>query len=454
MKEPREIAGIKFYDTQEMGIVCSIADINTAIAGKSNRGSFRRSMLNYQHIKDAFPNLEERNKQIQYLEYSGMRRKLFISLRLILVHLEESEPKKNKEENDRVLREIKENFTLESTSHLTYQEETTEEPCEIAGIKFYNTQEMGIACLLSEINKAITGQSSGGFKRQMLDYEHIKDVFKEPDIRNKQIQKLGTDERIFVSLDLVYAHLKRTKPGRYKERYNTILQGIEEKFPQLKDIASDPNIISDPDTTLDFGTTPKQELLPIPEAEYSFLYIAKAGITDTSSGNITNPLDIHFGITAGDPKDRIKTITSGSYRAQLVATIAFRGIKHRNDGSKIACEECAALETWFKNNPEWVNIQGSDESFRYEDPWKELLREIEASEKTGPPLYALYPDDPVIMELVPPHLISKIHNLGETREMMEIARFAKGNVIATGELKAFFEDEWIIVHGLIPTKKR
>ena len=58
------------------------------------------------------------------------------------------------------------------------------------------------------------------------------------------------------------------------------------------------------------------------------------------------------------------------------------------------------------------------------------------------------------MDLVPDHLISKIQDLGETREMMEIARFAIGNVIPTGELKAFFEDEWIVVQGLIPKKNR
>ena len=35
------------------------------------------------------------------------------------------------------------------------QEETVEKLCEVEGIKFYDTPEMGIACRVSEINLAI-----------------------------------------------------------------------------------------------------------------------------------------------------------------------------------------------------------------------------------------------------------------------------------------------------------
>lgn len=87
MKELCEIEGIKFYDTPEMGIACRVSEINTAVSGAPNRGSFRRDMLDYKHVEDAFPNSEEREKQIQHFEYVGMGQKLFISLGLILVHL-------------------------------------------------------------------------------------------------------------------------------------------------------------------------------------------------------------------------------------------------------------------------------------------------------------------------------------------------------------------------------
>lgn len=57
--------------------------------------------------------------------------------------------------------------------------ELWEELCEIEGIKFYDTPEMGIACPVSEINRAITGEAErNNFKRGMLDYEHIKEAFR------------------------------------------------------------------------------------------------------------------------------------------------------------------------------------------------------------------------------------------------------------------------------------
>ena len=113
-----------------------------------------------------------------------------------------------------------------------------------------------------------------------------------------------------------------------------------------------------------------------------------------------------------------------------------------------------ALETWFKSNQEWQDIRGSDESFRYKEPWITLLKEIEDSPKTGPPFHALYPDNDVIRELVPEHLIPKIHDFGEGLEMTEIARFANSDVIPNGDLNIFFEDGWIVVQGLRRVKKR
>ena len=460
MKELCEVEGIKFYDTPEMGIACRVSEINRAIAGKSNSGSFRRDMVDYQHVKAVFPNSEERNKQIQYLKYLGTGQKLFISLDLILAHLEGSKPNTHKEGWNKVLQAIKQTPILKSSVSPTYkektQEETMKELCEVEGIKFYDTPEMGPACSMSEINRVITGKSNGSFKRLMLNYQHIKDTFPNPEEKNKQIQNLGTDQRVFVSLDLVCVHLKGTKPRRYKEQYNAILRGIEENFPQLNESPSDPDSTSDPNTTSDFDTTtPKQELLPIAEEEYSFLYIAKAGIVDDPADGIITPLDIHFGITAGDPKSRIKVITSGSYKAQLIATVAFQGTQERNNKVKVACEECAALETWFKNNPKWLNIRGSDESFRYEDPWKELLEEIEGSQNTGPPFYSLYPDSSIIRELVPEHLIPKVHDFGESVEMIEIARLYKGSVIPDeNNLNAYFDNDWIVVQGLHRVKRR
>ena len=191
------------------------------------------------------------------------------------------------------------------------------------------------------------------------------------------------------------------------------------------------------------------------EEEYSFLYIAKAGVVEASIADVTNPQDIHFGITAGDPKDRIRAIKSGSYKAQLIATIPFPGTQERKNGVKIACEDCVALETWFKSNQEWRDIRGADESFRCVGPWMILLKEIEDSPKTGPPFYALYPDSPVITELVPEYLIPKIHDFGEGLEMTEIARFFNTDVIPGGDLRVFFdEDGRIVVQGLRRVKNR
>ena len=72
MQELCEIEGIKFYDTPEMGIACRVSEINLAISGKSNRGGFSRKVLGYKHIKEAFSNTEEREKQMQFLEYAEM----------------------------------------------------------------------------------------------------------------------------------------------------------------------------------------------------------------------------------------------------------------------------------------------------------------------------------------------------------------------------------------------
>ena len=453
MKELCEIEGIKFYDTPEMGIVCLVREINAAISGKSNRGGFSRNILNYQYVKDAFPISEERDKQIQHLEYSGMGPKLFASLELILVHLKESAPYKYQEGCDRVLQAIEKNPILKSNPPPTNQEEIMKELCEIEGIKFYDTPEMGIVCLVREINAAISGNPENGtFGRKMLEYEYVKDAFPDPKVRKEQIQYLeypGMSKRSFVSLQLLVVFLRSTHTHRkYKEKYDRLLQEIEEIFPHLKNTLQ---IASDLGTT----TTPKQELLPIAEEEYSFLYIAKAGTETDSAGNITTPLDIHFGITAADPKTRIKAITSGSYKAQLVATIAFRGTQEKQNGVKIACEECAALETYFKSNKEWRDIRGTDESFRYVEPWITLLKEIEEAPKAGLPFHALYPDSPIIRELVPEHLIPKIHDFGEGREMMEVARLYIGDVIpGENNLNVSFEDDWIIVRGLRPVKKR
>ena len=479
-KELCEIEGIKFYDTSEMGIACRVSEINKAITGEANRNNLKQDMLDYEHVKAAFPNSEERDRQIQYLEYDGTGEKLFISLKLVLVHLERGSSHKYKEGWDRVLQAMKENPTLNSTPcfnsikeilpqgeedsilksipYSTNQKETVKEFWEIEGIKFYDTPEIGIACRMSEINIAINGRSTGGFKRNMLNYQHIQEAFTDSVERDAQIQNLGEDQRVFVTLKLVHTHLKGTTPGVYKERYDRILQGIEENFPQLNETSVDPDITSDPNTASTSVSTSalEQPMLPTMEKEeYSFLYIAKAGIVDASEGHIIDPLDIHFGITADDPKNRIKAITRGSYKAELVATIAFRGIQKRKDGSRIPCEECVALETWFKNNPEWVKIRGSDESFRYEDPWKELLREIENSPNTGRSPYSLYPDSPVIKELVPEHLILKVHDFGESLEMIEIARLYKGNVIPDeNNLNVSFDGDWIVVQGLHRVKKR
>ena len=476
-KELCEIEGIKFYDTPKMGVACRMSEINRAVTGEANRNNFKKDILRYEYVKNTFPDPEERENQIQYLEYNGTPERLFISLKLVLVHLESGSSHKYKEGWNRVSQAIKENpilkstpcFTsireilsqgeedsiLRSTPYPTDQEEIVKELCEIEGIKFYDTPEMSIACRVSEVNTAIAGAPNrGSLRQEILDYEHVKEVFPNAEERDKQIQYLeylGARKQLFISLKLVLIHLEKSNPKKYREECNRVLQSIKSNSTLLK------NTIPNLNTALNSVTASplKQQLLPtMEEEEYSFLYIAKAGIVDAPAADVTNPLDIHFGITAGDPKNRVKAITSGSYKAQLVATIAFRGTQERRGGGKVACEECVALETWFKTNPQWLNIRGSDESFRYEDPWKELLREIEVSPNTGHPLYSLYPDSPVISELVPEPLISKIHDLGETREMQEIARFSIGNVIPTGELKAFFEDEWIVIHGLIPIKKR
>ena len=110
MKELCKIEGIKFYDTPEMGIACRVSEINIAIAGKSNRGNFRRDILSHKCIEDAFPDPEERENQIQYLERVGMSKQLFISLQLIWVYLKGSTPSKYKEQYNTILQEIEEKF--------------------------------------------------------------------------------------------------------------------------------------------------------------------------------------------------------------------------------------------------------------------------------------------------------------------------------------------------------
>ena len=54
-----------------------------------------------------------------------------------------------------------------------YEEETMKESwkelCEIEGIKFYDTPEMGVVCRVSEINRAVTGEANrNNFKRDIL----------------------------------------------------------------------------------------------------------------------------------------------------------------------------------------------------------------------------------------------------------------------------------------------
>ena len=474
-KELCQIEGIKFYDTPEMGIACPVSEINRAITGEAERNNFKQDMLDYEHVKAAFPNLEERNKQIQYLEYNGTPKKLFISLKLVLVHLEGGSSRKYKEGWDRVHQAIKENSTLKSTpcftsikkllpqieensvlnstSHSTHQEETMKELCEIEGIKFYNTPEMGIACRVSEVNMAIAGAPNrGSFKQKMIGYEHVKKAFPNSEERDKQIQYLeypGAGKQLFISLELVLIHLGKSNPKKYREECNKVLQSISENFSHLKDTPSGSDIIPDLGTTV-ISAQPK---LPGIEKTYSYLYIAKGLDTESSPPRIR---DIHFGITADGLKDRIKDIEKGNYYVgELVATIAFEGTQTRSDGSIIASEDCMDLEKWFKTNPDWENVRGKKETFLYKEPWISLLASIEKSEKMGPPFYALYPGDSVITELVPPHLISKVHDFGESLEMIEIARLYKGNVIPDEKnLSVSFDGDWIVVQGLHRVKKR
>ena len=481
MKKLCEIEGIKFYDTPEIGIACRVSEINTVVSGVPNRGSFRRDMIDYKHVEDAFPNSEDRKKQIQYLEYFEMGQKLFISLELILVHLNRGKPNKYKEGYDRVLHAIKESSILKSTPSLiaikeilpqgeedsilkstpysTNQKESKRELCEIEGIKFYDIPEMGVACRISEINIAITEKSNrGNFRKDMLRHKCIRDAFPDPEKRDKQIQDLEylvTSKQLFISLQLIWVYLKGSTPNKYKERYDAILRGIEEKFPHLTDTVSDSDIDADSDITATPGivAAPIQTKLPGIEKTYSYLYIAKGLDIESSSPRIR---EIHFGITADGLTRRIKDIDKGNYYiGELVATIVFEGTQTGSDGRKIPNEECVDLEKWFKTtNPDWQNVRGKKETFLYEEPWISLLEEIENSPNTGHPFHALYPDSPIISKLVPEYLIPKVHDLGETREMMEIARFSRGNVIPTGKLEAYFEDEWVVVRGLVPIKKR
>ena len=231
-----EIEGIKFYNTPEMGIACRVSEINRAVTGEANRNNFKQDVLRYEYVKNAFPDPEERKNQIQYLEYDGTPKKLFISLKLVLVHLESGSSHKYKEGWNRVSQAIKENpilkstpcFTsikeilpqgaedsiLNSTSHSTHQKETVKELCEIEGIKFYDTPEMGMACRVSEVNTAIAGAPNrGNFKQKMVDYEHVKAAFPNREERNKQIQYLeylGAGKHLFISLELVLIHLERS----------------------------------------------------------------------------------------------------------------------------------------------------------------------------------------------------------------------------------------------------
>ena len=298
----------------------------------------------------------------------------------------------------------------------------------------------------------------------MIGYGHVKDAFPNSEKRNKQIQYLeypGAGKHLFISLELVLIHLERGNPKKYREQCNRVLQSINENFSHLKDTPSGSDIIPNPDTPSDrdiipdLGTTvtSAQPKLPGIEKTYSYLYIAKGLDTESSPPRIR---DIHFGITADGLKDRIKDIEKGNYyMGELVATIAFEGTQTRSDGSIIASEDCADLEKWFKTNPDWQNVRGKKETFLYKEPWISLLESIEKSEKMGPPFYALYPGDSVITELVPPHLISKVHDFGESLEMIEIARLYKGNVIPDEKnLSVSFDGDWIVVQGLHRVKKR
>ena len=482
-----EIEGIKFYDAPEMGIACRVSEINRVITGKVSHNNFQRGILDYEYVKNAFPDRVERENQMQDLEYNGTSKRLFVSLKLVLVHLENGYSHKYKEGWNRVSQAIKENpilnstpcfasikeilpqgaedSILNSTSYLTDQEETVKELCEIEGIKFYDTLEMGIACRVSEVNTAIAGAPNrGSFKQKMLDYGHIKHAFPNSEEKNKQIQYLeylGSEKQLFISLELVLIHLERSNPKKYKEQHNRVLQSINETFSHLKDTPSGSDIIPNPDVPSDRDIIPDlgatvtsaQPKLPGIEQTYSYLYIAKGLDTESSPPRIR---DIHFGITADGLKDRIKDIEKGNYYVgELVATIAFEGTQTRSDGSIIASEDCADLEKWFKTNPDWQNVRGKKETFLYKEPWISLLESIEKSEKMGPPFYALYPGDSVITELVPPHLISRVHDFGESLEMIEIARLYKGNVIPDEKnLSVSFDGDWIVVQGLHRVKKR
>ena len=464
-KELCEIEGIKFYDTSEMGIACRVSEINRAITGEANRNNLKQDMLDYEHVKAAFPNSEERDRQIQYLEYDGTGEKLFISLKLVLVHLKRGSSHKYKEGWDRVLQAIKENPTLNSTPcfnsikeilpqgeedsilksipYSTNQKETVKEFWEIEGIKFYDTPEMGIACRVSEINTAITGKPNrGNFRSNMLTRKSVRDAFPDPEVRKKQIQDIkhfGMRKQLFISLELILVYLEGNKPQKYKEKYDRLLQGIKENFTDLKDTPSGSNVIPDSDSPsgpnvipdLDITAKPEQIKLPI-EKTYSYLYIAKGMDTGENPPIVR---DIHFGITADGLKDRIKKIESGNYYVgELVATIAFEGTKRRNDESIVASEDCEDLEKWFKINPDWHDARGKKETFLYKEPWISLLEEIEKSPNTGPPFHALYPDSSIISKLVPEHLIPKIYDFGESLEMMEIIRTYAKSIFIEGIL--------------------
>ena len=46
-------------NSAEIGVVCSINQISTVIAGKSNLGGIRPEILNHQYVIDAFPDITQ-----------------------------------------------------------------------------------------------------------------------------------------------------------------------------------------------------------------------------------------------------------------------------------------------------------------------------------------------------------------------------------------------------------
>ena len=167
-------------------------------------------------------------------------------------------------------------------------------------------------------------------------------------------------EQRFISLRLLLLYLKRgSYQKKFKEKYDRLLQGIKENFPQFNETSAAPDIALDSDTcpesdiipNLATIATPTQIKLPNVEKTYSYLYIAKGLDTESPPPRIR---EIHFGITADGLKERIKDIEKGNYYVgELVATIVFEGTQTRSDGSIIASEDCADLEKWFKTNPAW-----------------------------------------------------------------------------------------------------